>query len=374
MKKLEVNFSHKQLSMKSTMELTQKKGLVGLQNMGLTCYANATLQCLRNLPRVSWLFTSGRFDSLFDKSPKSKRKLQQDVCQSFADLIHQQNQGQHPGIMRPAGFWNVTHDCLTDSVYEHMKVKAPHDSHEFLMFMIECLHEGTSMEVEMQIMKQPPQTESEKRIVQALETWKSNFSKEYSPLVDMFYGLLHFTTTCTECKNPFHRWEPFNTLKAAGPKRTAELDANPPSLLSLIADDMKAEVIEGYSCDKCAPNRHNADRKVAIWRLPQNLVICLKRFTPDGQKIHTKVAVDQILDMQSLFSEESPEKTAITKYELRGVIDHHGGSRGGHYTAQVKEPVSSNWVIFDDESVLPIAQPHFGESTYILFYERASSK
>lgn len=359
--------------MNSTMELTQKKGLVGLQNMGLTCYANATLQCLRNLPRVSWLFTPERYNSLYQKTPNAKRKLQQDVCTSFSDLIQQQNRGQHPGVMRPAGFWGAAHECLTDSVYEHMKVRAPHDAHEFMMFMIESLHEGISMEVEMQIMKSPPQTESEKRVIQALETWKNTFSKEYSPLVDIFYGLLQSTVTCSNCKTSFHRWETFNTLKAVVPKRTSDLDMSPPSLLSMIAEDMPIETIDEYSCDTCSA-RHTAQRKTAIWRLPQNLIVCLKRFTPDGQKIHTKISAEQTLELQSLFSEETPEKKAITKYNLRSIVDHHGGSRGGHYTAQVKDPISDNWVIFDDESVYPLAQPKFGESTYILFYERDSSK
>jgi ubiquitin C-terminal hydrolase len=359
--------------MNSTMELNQKKGLVGLQNMGLTCYANATLQCLRNLPRISWLFTPERYNSLYQKSPNAKRKLQQDVCTSFSDLIQQQNKGQHPGVMRPAGFWGAAHECLTDSVYEHMKMRAPHDAHEFMMFMIESLHEGISMEVEMQIMKSPPQTETEKRVIQALETWKSTFSKEYSPLVDIFYGLLQSTVTCTNCKTSFYRWETFNTLKAVVPKRTSELDFSPPSLLSMIAEDMPIETIDEYSCDTCS-SRHPAERKTAIWRLPQNLIVCLKRFTPDGQKIHTKISAEQTLELQSLFSEETPEKKAITKYNLRSIVDHHGGSLGGHYTAQVKDPISDNWVIFDDESVYPLAQPKFGESTYILFYERDSSK
>jgi ubiquitin C-terminal hydrolase len=139
----------------------------------------------------------------------------------------------------------------------------------------------------------------------------------------------------------------------------------------MISEDMPVETIDEYSCDKCSA-RHSAERKMAIWRLPQNLIVCLKRFTPDGQKIHTKISGEQTLDLQTLFSDESPEKKAITKYNLRAIVDHHGGARGGHYTAQVKEPVSENWLIFDDESVHPISQPKFGESTYILFYERAS--
>jgi ubiquitin C-terminal hydrolase len=59
---------------------------------------------------------------------------------------------------------------------------------------------------------------------------------------------------------------------------------------------------------------------------------------------------------------------------LRGIVDHHGSSRGGHYTAQVKDPISDNWLLYDDESVFPLAKPNFGESNYILFYERASTR
>jgi ubiquitin C-terminal hydrolase len=252
-----------------------------------------------------------------------------------------------------------------------MKVKAPHDAHEFLMFMLECLHEGLSMEVEMQIMKSTPQSDSEKRVVEALETWRGAFSKEYSPLVDMFYGLLHSKIVCSGCNSTYHKWETFNTLKAVVPKRTQELDMSPPSLLSMIGEDMKSESIEGYSCDKCSPTRHTARRTVSIWRLPQNLIICLKRFTPDGQKIHTKATNEETLELQTLFSEETPEKTAITKYNLRCIVDHHGGSRGGHYTSQVKDIHSDGWFVFDDESAYSIAHPTFGESTYILFYERS---
>jgi ubiquitin carboxyl-terminal hydrolase 6/32 len=223
----------------------QKKGVVGLKNLGLTCYANATLQALRHVERIPWIFTEGRYDTLTRKDATGKRQLQQSVAKSFADVIQQQEAGSAPGVLRPAGFWVAMKDCVRGSVYEHFSRTAPHDAHEFLMFMLETLHESVSIEVEMQIMKSPPVTDSEKRVVEALEVWKKEFSKEYSPLVDLLYGLLHMRTRCLTCGHVSHRWETFNTLKAAVPTRNAENDAHPVDLIAMLKEEMKGEDIEG---------------------------------------------------------------------------------------------------------------------------------
>lgn len=363
----------------STRRLTQmadeKKGVVGLKNLGLTCYANATLQCLRHIERIPWVFTEGRYNTLFKKDATGKRLLQQNVAKSFAEISQLLENGKAPGVLRPAGFWSIMKDSIRGSaVYGHFASTAPHDAHEFLMYMLETLHESISISVEMQIMKSPPTNESEKRVVEALEVWKREFSKEYSPLVDLFHGLLHMRTRCLSCNSVTHRWESFNTLKGVVPQRNAENDANPVDLISMLKEELKGEDIEGYSCDTCSPVRTTAHRDAAIWRLPQTLVICLKRFTYDGRKIHTRVKVPTVepCNLKALFSEESPEKDAITDYSLRSIVDHHGGAGGGHYTAQCKDKLSSAWYVYDDENTHPIAAPMVGESTYVLFYERST--
>jgi uncharacterized UBP type Zn finger protein len=39
-------------------------------------------------------------------------------------------------------------------------------------------------------------------------------------------------------------------------------------------------------------------------------------------------------------------------YELHAVLDHRGATaHAGHYTADVKDPSSSTWWSFDDETV-----------------------
>jgi hypothetical protein len=355
----------------------QKKGVVGLKNLGLTCYANATLQCLRHIERVPWVFTEGRYNTLFKKDATGKRLLQQNVSKLFADVVSQQENGSAPGVLRPGGFWTAMKESIRGSaVYGHFAQTAPHDAHEFLMYMLETLHTSVSISVDMQIMKSPPVTDTEKRVVEALEVWKNEFSKEYSPLVDLFHGLLHRRTRCLTCNTVSHRWETFNTIKGAVPQRSAENDASPVDLLSMLKEDLKGEDIEGYSCDKCSPTRTVAHRDTAIWRLPQTLIICLKRFTYDGRKIHTRIKMPtcEPFNLKELFSDESPEKDAVTEYTLRAIVDHHGGSGGGHYTAQCKHKVTDAWHIYDDENTHLVQTPIVGDTTYISFWERVATK
>jgi ubiquitin C-terminal hydrolase len=346
-------------------------GQGGIVNMGLTCYANAVLQAMRSIKRVAWLLTEGRYNTLFSKEPKPKQAKQQDVTRAAAKVIQMLNQCKKGQSVRPGEFWTAVATAVDDTIYEHLAQKAPHDSHEFFLFLLESLHESTAQDVEMRIVRPPPQTAQEHLIHGALTAWQREFSKEYSPFVDLFYGLLHYKTTCKTCGNLSHRWESFNSLKGSVPP--GGLTAEQPTLAQMLAKESEPESIEGYHCDKC-PERTVAERICKIWRLPQTLIFVLKRFTPDGRKIHTRMAplADGVADFTPFFSEESPERAGVLTYSLRAIVDHHGGANGGHYTAQARLE-DGRWNLYDDEGVMempPGRAPHFGDSTYMLFLER----
>jgi len=343
------------------------RGFGGLVNMGLTCYGNAVMQNMRHLTKLVWIFEEGKYNTLFTKEPSERRAKLQGITSAFAEivqLIGKCNKGQS---VRPGTFWKRLPAAVQDTLYEQLANKECHDASEFFLFLFEAIHEATSQKVDMRILRPPPTNKEEELVHGALKTWQDTFTKEYSPFVHMFHGMFHQKTECQACKNVSHRWEPFNILKIPVPE---EKSFN--MLESLRNDLLKQEDIEEYVCEKCGPPRRPAKKSVSIWRLPLVLVLSLKRFNNNGQKIRTDVeALPQTaIDFSPYFSVESPERTGETRYTVRGVVDHHGTASFGHYTAQCRHTGNDKWHLFDDESVREIATPSFGESTYMVFLEK----
>jgi ubiquitin carboxyl-terminal hydrolase 8 len=342
----------------------EEKGVTGLANMGNTCYANATLQALRHNVELSAFFLENRHEEIIQKKPTSEKT---ELVKGYADLLRSLWSAGRPAYVRPTGFWSSALPAAAKSGYEHFLMRMQHDSHEFLSFMLDQLHEGLAEEVSMTIARPPPTSPTDHAIQGALEAWKQAFSKNYSPLADMLFGLYRQVITCQTCHKESVRYETFNMLKVQVP----ESMPTAASLHAMIAEEFKEETIEGYACDTCKPTRTTATKKVYLWRIPRFLIVALKRFRFDGRKIQTPVAfcAKDSLSLGPWFSPESPEKSRGELYSLFGTVDHHGVAGGGHYTAQAVSPLSGKWWHFDDESTLEIKEPQTGSSTYILFFK-----
>jgi ubiquitin carboxyl-terminal hydrolase 2/21 len=337
------------------------KGLGGILNMGATCYANAVLQALRHSEKLAWIFSENGHATLFKKDASPLRSKQQEAVESIASVSNLLRESEKGQIVRPAEFWEKIHAVTKGTGYEHFRQKAPHDAHEFYTFLMDTIHESTAITVEMRVL-----ADKESLQAQALEIWKRAFEKQYSPFVDQFYGLFHTTLTCGGCGAVSHNWEPFTSLKLSMPAE------GEPSLNDLMDAEFKPETIEGYSCDKCSPVRTTATRNTSIWRLPQYLVVVLKRFTMTGQKITTKVGAISLsnVSFEKIFSEKTTERSGNTSYSLYAIVDHHGSSMGGHYTTQAFHKGDNSWYLYDDESSHTLSAPIFGGTTYMLFFQR----
>lgn len=355
------------------MEKTQPasdptKGFGGLVNMGLTCYGNAVMQNLRHLAKLGWIMEEGKYNTLFKKTPEERRRKLQKITIAFAEIVQLLGKCNKGQSVRPGTFWNNVPAAVDDTMYEQLAQKRCHDSHEFFLFLLEAIHESTTQEVDMRILRPAPTNPDEMLVHGALQAWQTAFSKEYSPFVHMFFGMYHQKTICQECKNISHRWEPFNALKVPVPTTGENFN-----LMDSLRDDMlKEEIIDEYVCEKCGPPRRQAKKCVSIWRLPLTLVLTMKRFGNDGKKIRTPIQPVPLtpIDFSPYFSAESAERLGEVRYTVRGTVDHHGSSDFGHYTAQCRHTGNFNWFLYDDERVAPLENPHFGESTYMIFAER----
>ena len=344
----------------------QEKGATGLMNMRNTCSMNAALQAFRHNTEISAFFLENRHEGWISKKEKTAKV---ELVAGYADLLKSLWSGSKPAYIRPQGFLQSMFPAAKESGFDHFLIPEQHDSHEFLTFLLDQLHEGMAEEVSIEIRRPEPTNDHERAIQSALEAWKNIFGKQYSPLTEMIYGLLRTTYICQGCQKSRDMWESFNCIKLPLHKEKSSFE-------EMLDEEFKAEEISDYECENCKPSRTTVICTRRIWRLPRMVSLAIKRFTPDGRKIHTKIQFqqEQPITFEKYFSADSPEPSRTQIYDCFATIDHHGSAGGGHYTSQAKSPLSEKWHLFDDETVYSLENPQFGESTYVLFLKPSTSR
>ncbi|KAL3789205.1 hypothetical protein HJC23_002790 [Cyclotella cryptica] len=145
-----------------------------------------------------------------------------------------------------------------------------------------------------------------------------------------------------------------------------------------------------WYCSQCKEHV-KAMKTVALWRLPNILVIHLKRFEYTNSLNRSKIGtlVDFPIDgfdmkKHSAYnssmssdsqSEELVDDEAPMIYDLFGVTNHYGRMGYGHYTAFTRRwneaGIEDTWAEFDDENVNEVTGNEIvNPSAYVLFYRR----
>jgi ubiquitin carboxyl-terminal hydrolase 2/21 len=336
------------------------RGVVGLANLGNTCYMNSALQALRHCPE--WTICCKRGGEL-NASLQDADSNSVKIALAYQDLLQSLWAGTGPAYVKPMGFYEQLKKIVKGTIYDDFIQHTPQDAHEFLVWLLDQLYMASQKNVDIEI--QAPE-KLEKMNYQALCGWKAAFEKQYSPLTDLIFGMFRTQYICgnTSCSAIHARWETFNVLKV-GLVKSSNGEIN---LTECIKEEFKDEEIDNYLCETCK-TKAKATKTISIWRLPKVLILTLKRFTPMGTRENARLNYDgEPLCLDSLFSKESKEPTRNKVYNLFSTIDHHGNHMGGHYTSQSLSPIWKTWYRFDDESVYKLDKPHFGSETYIMMF------
>ena len=146
-----------------------------------------------------------------------------------------------------------------------------------------------------------------------------------------------------------------------------------------------------WYCSKCK-DHVRAEKTMTLWRLPNILVIHLKRFEFRNALRREKLEcfVDyplEGLDMSKYCAASSTgiplgEKEFVidddipATYDLFGVVNHYGRMGFGHYNAYARrwneKVMEDDWILFDDSSVRSsiLKNDVVSNSGYLLFYRR----
>jgi ubiquitin C-terminal hydrolase len=342
--------------------MTSKKGLA---NLGNTCYLNSTFQALRHAVPFAAYFGTEEWRK-HEHPDRPAHGLVTEVASLTSALT---TDGGGTAIV-PNKFVQafLRHASqLNDEI--HYGAQA--DAAEALHILLDTLHTQQSREVRMDITGVAA-SEIHREFIKSLESWTTFFRKEYSPLIDSFYGQTKTTVTCGTCKATSTRYEPWNILKVPIPG--AEKAGAPcPTLQECIRANFATETIDDYACEACK-SRSKSEMTHAVSRFPSHLILSLKRFTNAGQKVRAKIPYDpNHIELSEWRAWSSLQPAALATYRLYATVEHLGSSRGGHYCMRALDRDSGTWDIYDDSRVTSCAAGGAaGPDTYILFLERTS--
>ncbi|CAL5357245.1 unnamed protein product [Camellia sinensis] len=129
-----------------------------------------------------------------------------------------------------------------------------------------------------------------------------------------------------------------------------------------------------WYCPGCKKHRQ-ASKKLDLWRLPEILVIHLKRFSysrfsKNKLEAYVNFPVHD-LDLSTYIAYGNGQ--SCNRYMLYAISNHYGSMGGGHYTAFVHHGGTNQWYDFDDGHVSPISEDRIKTSAaYVLFYRRVA--
>jgi ubiquitin C-terminal hydrolase len=166
-------------------------------------------------------------------------------------------------------------------------------------------------------------------------------------LDNMFTLKIKKTLICPKCNYHSQSNDDVNILYLSIGANNRRENEYKPDLNELLTQYI-TEILDNNNRWKC----NNCQKKVRgiihreLIKLPKYLIIVLKRYSNNNMKIDTKIYMDPIF----VFKDKM--------YYLRGIVQHSGSTKGGHYTYYGNKGNVSydNWNLYNDSRVSSVTE------------------
>ena len=353
------------------------KGYTGLANLGNTCFLNASLQVLNHTYELNdFLFSKKYLKNLKPDMPDSI------ILNEWTDL--QRVMWDNNGTISPNKFVYNVHKLAKEKGKELFTGWAQNDMPEFLLFMIECMHNSISRSMNMRILGNI-ENDIDIMATECYEMLKRTYANEYSEIMELFYGIYVSEISSIDGKT-IHSIKSENFFMLDLPIPTEQgMKQNLSKSVTLI-DCLDAftqvEVLDKENAwyNEKTGRKEDIHKRITFWNLPKILVITLKRFSPCGTyKMDNNVQFPMTdFDLSKYVSGYNSGQYV---YDLYGVCNHMGGVQGGHYTSYVKNS-QDEWIHYNDTNVdviemktliHPLHNPLISSNAYCLFYRKKNN-
>jgi hypothetical protein len=195
-----------------------------------------------------------------------------------------------------------------------------------------------------------------------------------------------------ESKAAASRVRPKPVQDASVTSKEAKTVLDVPRCIQSLTTPETLEETEMWYCNVCKQHKQ-ATKKFDLWKLPDILIIHLKRFSSSGTADPFASAYTRYggygmsraprvskIDAKVEFPLEGLDLSQYTGdskdvYDLYAVSNHYGSMGGGHYTAFAKNLIDRQWYELDDSRAKAInSSAVVTKAAFVLFYARRARR
>ena len=347
-------------------ESKNKVVLIGLNNIGATCYMNATLQCLSNTRKLTEYF-------LNNYKTDTNKTMSNEYYRVLKHLwdVNSTNKSYSPNSFK---------EVLSKENPLFAGIQA-NDSKDLINFLIERLH------LELNFINQNKNNNDsidqldQTNELSMLKIFIEEFNQKFnSPVSNLFYGILETKSRCQGCNIIKFNFQVYSFLEFplqqvnqyyfnTGRRPLFTPDGKNPDvdLYECFEYNRKIDLMNGENqmfcniCNKLCDTLYST----TLYSGPNYLIINLNR--GKGAVYECKVNFPSQLNILNYVT----YRQGITTYELYAVICHLGpSSMSGHFVAYCRNRIDNKWYLYNDAFVTECTKKYqYNDGMpYILFY------
>ena len=342
----------------SNFEIQQNRPYrLGLNNIGATCYMNASLQCLCNIPQLQ---------NYFLYNNKIFKGSQYKLSRSFGDLMRNLYTKEDKKSFSPDKFKE-----LIGNMNPLFKGINANDSKDLILFLYEKIHE--------ELNELNNYNKTEQNIPNDLLQFRKNYYSLNSSIIEKTFYFEQITIyQCENCKNKTTNYGIQNLLIFPLEKTRINLARKYPNgyicvnLEDCFKELCQPEYMQGENkmyCNSCGIQT-DAKYFTELNNCPEVMTIVLNR--GKGNEYDVEFDFPLNINIKSYVHLQNQ----CTEYDLISVLVHTGTSdMSGHFFAFCKSNVDRKWYLYND-SIVSECSSDFNNQIkntglpYVLFYQR----